>query len=775
MGINLQKTGKIISTFLLAIALFAYWLSLFVEIPGFSDVMAPVCAFLASVFLFRIAIIQQYSRWKWLLMGFSCFIYGLSDTLWVFWEQWFGQMPEDSPILAWGYVVPNILLLAVVWLEVKIRLKKWSLLMSVLNLSFIMIVLGAMIWMIIFNERFQNALALPVLDAILIGFLATAFMTLSLLLALYLYPRVTKTRPDWIVQFVAIALYAFGVLFYVYQLFEGEYTESFLTDGISQLSMAMMAFSTMFVRRVPSAETVEEVEGSLPVTSKRIWLLFAAPLVMVLLHGFFWTEFLSLSVVLFVYFLLHQYTETNIRRDILYQKEKDMNDKLEGLVQERTAELQRSNQQLITLIRQDTMTGLNNRHYFIERLDRTLQEKHELIAVFIIDLDRFKSINDAHGHHIGDEILTDIATRLTAWRRHNIVVARLGGDEFAVLYTGVNDYLLLEKMANELVDIFKQPIFVDSYLFHLSASIGIACYPQDAKDRESLLRYADMAMYHAKDNSQTHCMFYSAQLSEQMQRHHEVELLLKKVKYDEEFMLFFQPQFSAYDRKLVGMEALLRWKSPEKGMIAPIEFIPIAEETGLIVPIGEWVMHQAIMQVKEWNMRYKLDLRMGINISPKQLDSRTFMSLLHQYMTASAVKPWWIDIEITESTTIKSETRSEEILTALANLGVSISIDDFGTGYSSLNYIKRYDIDRLKIAKELVDNIENNRSDLQIVKAIIMMSQALGLVTIAEGVETEEQLAMLLDVGCMEIQGYLLGRPVPAFEFEKMYLQQTDL
>ncbi len=334
---------------------------------------------------------------------------------------------------------------------------------------------------------------------------------------------------------------------------------------------------------------------------------------------------------------------------------------------------------------------------------------------------------------------------------------------------------LLPAAFERLVDAFQEPLEVEPWQFLVSVSLGIARFPEDAKTRPELMTMAEMAMYHAKKQDAHRFSFYSNWFREGMRRRHEIEMALRRADFDQEFTLHYQPQFQSRKRTLVGMEALLRWQSPELGNVSPAEFIPVAEDTGLIIPIGQWVTRNALLQIADWNHRFMASLRMGINFSPRQFDVPGFIESLNDQMRRYEVHPSWVDVEITENTAMRTEVSTEEMLTALTGLGVSISIDDFGTGYSSLSYIKRFDIDCLKIAKPLIDNVALGEGDVQIIGAIVMMAKTMRLRTIAEGVEDEGQLAILQRLGCDEIQGYLLGKPVPADRFEMLWLRSADI
>ncbi|HPF88466.1 MAG TPA: bifunctional diguanylate cyclase/phosphodiesterase, partial [Candidatus Limiplasma sp.] len=376
-----------------------------------------------------------------------------------------------------------------------------------------------------------------------------------------------------------------------------------------------------------------------------------------------------------------------------------------------------------------------------------------------------------YGYSMGDKLLKWHARQVKAGFADNGVVARLGSDEFAYAIKGAYTDDDLFHIAQHVLDACQSPLYVDEYVLNITVSAGVSMFPQCASDAASLLKNADIAMHHAKsDPSDRHIARYM-DIDEAVKRKFLIAKHLKTARFDQELLLNFQPQFRIWDRVLIGMEALLRWSCPEIGDVAPSEFIPIAEEENMIIPIGNWVMNHAIQQIARWNTAYHTDLRMGINISPKQLDQAGTMEELRKSIAEYQAHPRWIDIEITENVALDNEDSAEKIKSHFQNKGISVSIDDFGTGYSSLGYLSILSFDRLKIAKPLIDKITFDESSRKIVMSIVLLAKSLGLMTISEGVETKEQFDLLRELGCDQIQGYYLGRPVPAAEFETTYLQ----
>lgn len=487
------------------------------------------------------------------------------------------------------------------------------------------------------------------------------------------------------------------------------------------------------------------------------------------LYSFFLAVFIVLS-----YWIMTSGIQINSYDKLLLKIEKENTVHLEDLVVERTKELEFAYQQQQKLLSLDSLSGLRNRRSLIKYLDNLLiSDTCSSIAVLYIDINRFKLINDAYGHEVGDGVLKAVGYRFANSYPEPLDAFHVSSDEFVVAVVDNNDKEYLSKLAGDLLDLINEPIHIAPYTFFLTASIGIALYPEDATDRDSLLKYADTAMYESKaTKKQNYFAFFDQNINKKFEKLRDLELMLQKSDYDREFVLYYQPQYCAETETLNGMEALIRWFHPEKGLISPVEFIPVAERSGMIIDIGLWVTRRAMSQIKEWNEKYGLDLRMGINLSTLQLESDDFIDRFKARLIRENISPEWIELEITESVAMDDSLSSINIFGRLADIGISVAIDDFGTGYSSLSYIKRYSIDRLKIAKELIDAIETDEISRTIVRAIIMMAEGMRLNTIAEGVEHRNQLELLKVMGCDDIQGYFFGKPVPPEEFEEMHIKK---
>jgi diguanylate cyclase (GGDEF)-like protein len=429
----------------------------------------------------------------------------------------------------------------------------------------------------------------------------------------------------------------------------------------------------------------------------------------------------------------------------------------------------------------DSLTGLPNRLSYKERLAYALEQASRnqmLVAAFFIDLDHFSRINDTLGHEVGDQLLRHVASRLRSCCREREdevgpafatlapEVARLGGDEFTVIMPGLHDPQDAAKLARRLISSFAHPVRVGTHEIFINASIGIAIYPFDGEDLDTLLMHADTAMYKAKEQGGNSYQTYSKSMTTTALQRLTLENDLRRALERSEFEVHYQPIVDAYTGTVVGAEALLRWRHPDLGLLLPSEFIPIAEENGLIVPMGEWILQAACSQNRAWQNAGFPRIRVGVNLSSRQL-KRRLTDTIARALQLSGLEPRYLSLELTESVLVNHHKEGTDALHALRAMGLHLAVDDFGTGYSSFSYLKHFPLDTLKIDRSFIREIAIHPDDAAITTAIIAMGHALGLRVIAEGVETEAHLTLLQNQGCDEVQGYLVGRPVPAERFEE--------
>jgi diguanylate cyclase (GGDEF)-like protein/PAS domain S-box-containing protein len=418
----------------------------------------------------------------------------------------------------------------------------------------------------------------------------------------------------------------------------------------------------------------------------------------------------------------------------------------------------------------DSLTRLPNRTLFYDRLSQALARERwhrRLLAVLFLDLDRFKIINDTLGHGVGDLLLKGVAERLTASVRDGDTVARYGGDEFTLILADVAHMEDVARVTQKILNALSKPFDLQGHELFVTASIGIALYPNDGDHPEALIKNADAAMYRAKEGGRNHYQLYSPALNAKASERLLLESHLRRALERQEFLLYYQPKVDLGSGAVVGMEALIRWKRPEQGMVSPAEFIPLAEETGLILPIGEWALRTAARQVKRWQEAGVPAVPVAVNLSPRQFQLN-LVEMISRVLSEVGLAPPYLGLEVTEGMMMKQAAAAANMLDRLHEIGIEIAIDDFGTGYSSLSYLKRFHVQSLKIDGSFIRDLSTHPDDAAIVAAIITMARSLKLTVVAEAVETEEQLSLLRSLQCDQMQGYLFSRPLPADETEKL-------
>jgi diguanylate cyclase (GGDEF)-like protein len=472
--------------------------------------------------------------------------------------------------------------------------------------------------------------------------------------------------------------------------------------------------------------------------------------------------------------------------DLIQEKER-----LAHEIHAANAELQRINldlervvqdkhQQLVRVAHYDALTGLPNRLLFGDRLQQAVARANRtelLVAVLFLDLDRFKNVNETLGHPAGDQLLQSVAERLAVCTRESDSIARLGGDEFALILADLADAQNAAHAAEKILAVLAPPFEVEGHEIFVSASIGISVYPADGVDTTVLVKNAETAMYHAKGQGKSNFQYYARQMNASALQRLTLENSLRRALEREEFQLRYQPQLELGGGKIIGVEALLRWNHPEQGLLSPERFISLLEETSLIIPVGEWVLHTAFLQNKTWHEAGLPAIRMAVNLSALQFRQADLVGAISQILQETGLDPasHELELELTESLIMNDVEETVVTLNKLHAMGIKISIDDFGTGYSSLSYLKRFPISSLKIDRTFVRDLSTNPDDAAIVGAIIALGHSLKLKVIAEGVETAKQLEFLRAMQCDEMQGFYFSRPVPAAEITEMLLQGSGL
>ncbi|WP_331308430.1 putative bifunctional diguanylate cyclase/phosphodiesterase [Methylobacterium oryzae] len=420
------------------------------------------------------------------------------------------------------------------------------------------------------------------------------------------------------------------------------------------------------------------------------------------------------------------------------------------------------------MARLDPLTGLPNRLLLRERLAEALERlarSGECCALLLIDLDRFKPVNDTLGHPIGDALLATVADRLRSTVRATDTVARIGGDEFVILQAGIRDAAGTQALARRVVDLIGRTYMVEGHLLTIGASVGVALAPEDGADADRLLKNADLALYRAKLDGRGTYRFFEPEMDARMQARRKLELDMRQALARREFQLHYQPQLQLASGTLIGCEALIRWRHPDRGLVSPLDFIPLAEEIGLIVPIGEWVVRQACRDAMTWPD----PMSVAVNVSPAQFKSDRLVETIISALAGSGLPARRLEVEITEGVLLQENDRTLQTLHRLRELGVRVSMDDFGTGYSSLSYLRSFPFDKIKIDRSFVKDLTSKPDGEAIIRAIAGLGKSLGMTTVAEGVETSEQMQRIRLEGCTDVQGYLISKPVPAEDLRQVF------
>ena len=696
---------------------------------------------------------------------------GIADIVWAIISA-SGGIPGDNAILCILYLLTNCFFaFSLVYFAVH-QFRKWDLVQFGLDI-FISAYLGIILLWILFAHK-----DIDVLRTIIASDITSIFSIITdiiigvTIMAWFLSIRGGKMPGFLNIFAVGLFLFAFADMLYYYVDFYEIYDSNGLIDILYILSFVIIAFGALW--KTYKNSSIVDLFVVTNIGNKGKWLcLLAAPLVMIVftVTGIIPIrldvgDFFAVGGPMLFYLAASKYVQISLEKEMLL---KQNNFILEQRVAEQVGEL-------TFLANQDTLTTLFNRRYLMICLNETIESarSNELIALLLVDIDRFKTINDTFGHDVGDKVLIDLSYRMIAWNNYGATIARLGGDEFAFMLTGKYSQKDVVEICTEIIDLCRKPFDIGSNELSVTMSVGVAYCFDNSCTGKSLLKHADIAMYRAKSQGYNKYQIYDAFMSRDFKKSVEIEVLLRQTDADKDFELFYQPQYALPGKELIGAEALLRWKNNEHGYIPPSDFIPVAEQIDYIHKIGKWVMQETVSQSITWNRMYNFPLRIGFNISPKQFNDESFTGFIKSIITDSGVNPAWIDAEITESIIMSEDDRAtlDNAFSAFHELGISVSIDDFGAGYSTLSYLNKYPFDRIKIDKSLVDSINSrNISGANIVRAAINMAHAAGIQTIAEGVETQEQLDILIELGCDQVQGYLLGRPVPADVFEQRFVK----
>ena len=740
------------------IALFlAYFLAVILKSDDWGNILSPVVTGIASYYVYQ-GYVRKNKQGILKIAGVFFFasvaVWAFCDLAWAFIAMILHSNPDEMVITTYGYSLTNLFF--VMWLIISgiQELKRWNMVQVLVDTLAIALNCLILIWVFFLNKDMQNIL---LLQSDLVSGLSVLLDFVILIWTFIWYFSIRKGKIPHYMLYAPVGAIVFAVmdLIYYYQYFYTKYDPNSLLDGGYVLGFALLGYSGYLKARtnIEHAPEFENRGGR-----NKGLLLIIAPLLLVILKGFQIDYLFMMVVTILLHYVFSNITQKNIFRDELLEKELQINAKLERKVAERTKELN-------DLLDQDVVTGLKSRRCFLRELRHIIDanENETHLILFYIDLNRYKMIKTMFGNFVGEQVLKEVGTSLTEYfQEKDALLASYGEDVYVIVLKGKYSYEEGEIIASGIIEECSRIYHVDGYDIRVTLNAGIAIYPTDASSKAELIRHADIAMSEARKTGFNKVQSFDEELEKTVSNKNKIELLLKRACFDEEFTLNYQPQVLIENGSMFGMEALLRWKTPDGRMISPGEFIPIAEETGYIIPIGYWVMQKALEQLHDWDEVCVNRSRMSINVSAKQLMERDFIRNLYEALLRNKIAPDRLEIEITESIQLEENQEVKEKLFKIHEMGVSIAIDDFGTGYSSLYYLKHLPIDRIKIAKPLIDKIETDIYDNTIVRTAITVAKTRNLRIIAEGVETKEQWEALKEIQCDEIQGFYFARPMPA-------------
>ena len=774
MPVTRVQAGFVKSAIPLSLPLLGYFIAVLAGSQLFGNLLSPAAAFVSAGILLLAYLKSDRGRdtgIMLLLLAAACLLWGAADVGWAA-ESFMGRDPATVPALNVMYTLTGFfILLALVLVFIWQPLGKWNRVQIIIDLATVAMLGGLSVWSVFLGKDMEIINGLLRDDFTSIFALACDFLIFTGVFLWFFSVRSGRLPVCFRLVTLGAAMYAFTDMLYYYLTFNRLYIPNTFIDFCYALSLFSMALGALWKMRSGATGLAASAATNVGYKGKWGYLVLFGLLAVLDTAGVLRARMDLLDIahcvlIVFVHFILTKYVQLSVENGRLLEASRISNDMLEQRVAEQI-------RQLRYLSNQDMLTSLKNRRYFMSYLEESIETilPPETLALLLLDLDRFKTINESLGHDVGDQVLIELAGRMAAWNTHGAVLARLGGDEFGVLFVGHLSQKDIDGYCRQILAVAGRPITVGGHTLDITLSIGVALLSSEACDAKTLMRQADIAMYQAKSQGYNRHQFFAPIISQGVMNSTRVEVLLRQADTGKDFELFYQPQFSLPDRKLTGAEALIRWNHPEHGYIPPSIFIPVAEEVELIGKIGRWAMAEAARQAADWARRYPEGIRIGVNISPRQLAEEDFIATLRSLFSGAGADPALLDAEITEGTMILQTDVAQAAFAALRELGVSISIDDFGTGYSALGLLNRFAFDRLKIDKSLIDNITAyNGSGVHIIKSIIGMARSIGIKTIAEGVEREEQLDVLAALGCDQVQGYLLGRPVPAAEFERMFM-----
>lgn len=755
--------------FLLIMFYLAYFVALIVQNNIIGDILSPMLTFLAFLPVFFGFYKQEKNKLlkaSGLFLALFIFTWFLADFMWGFSAMVLHIDPENSQLINYGYSLANVFLVVSLIVSGYFQIKSWSRMQILLDTMMVAISTTVLVWVFVFEQKLERA-AILLTDPVSMFSLVTDIIIYTWVTIWFFSARNRRTSLS--VKFSATGCTTFVVtdILYYYIYFYQSYKPNSLLDGGYIIAFFFIGVGGWIKYKEYDVKREPKGEQQMGLIRFRKEILFlTVPLLLLIFKGTQAPSLLFLVTSIMFYFIFTNYTQNSINRDELLKKEKEHVIELEQRVEERTAEI-------VRIMNTDIVTGLKNRRYLEEYLEREIQaiESNEKIYLLYIDQNKYKSMKSIYGRYVVEKSLVEVGRRIEQIINDKSgLVTSYGEDIFVAVFTSKGPYEEAINQAEKIVNFCSDHYLIEDNVMGITVNIGISCYPFDSKNIEELIRNADTAMMQARKTGFNVIQKYDHQIGTYINRRDRIELKLKKVLYDESFSLQYQPQVVCADGSIYGVEALLRWYTKSGNVIPPLDFIPIAEENGMIIPLGYWIIEQAAKQLSKWRSELKTEIKMAVNVSSKQLLEVGFADRVKKILECYQIPHEYFEIEITENIQLENNKRIQETLNQISKMNISIAIDDFGTGYSSLHYLKQLPINRIKIAKELVDHIESDIYSKSIVQMVISVAKVNQIKVIAEGVETKEQWDYLKKVECDEIQGYLFSKPLTSLALEEKWM-----
>ena len=762
----------------IAILFVVYFIAIVEQNNIVGDLLSPILTFLAFAPVFYAFFWKEQHKLlkiSGLFYALAIFARFLCDFSWGFSTLILNVNPENNLLITYGYSLTNLFLLLSLILSGCFQVRNWNKMQVFLDTAMVAVSIMVIVWVFVFEQNTAKAEVL-LSDPVSMISLIMDFMIYAWTNIWFFSTR--KQKEPLFIKFSAAGGVVFVVIdiIYYYEYFYRSYEPNSLLDGGYVIAFALMGISGLMKIKLINQEDKNQTGAQIDKEQfsfkhiKKELLFLIVPILLFVFRGIEAPSLLFLITAIMFYFIFTNFTQNSIFRDKILEREKEYISELENRVEERT-------QEITKVMNTDVITGLKNRRYLEEYLEKEIRtiDRDEKIYLLYIDQNKYKSVKSIYGKYMAERVLEEVGKRIEKIvEEKNGLATSYGEDIFVATFKSTEDYEEALRIAEKVINFCSDNYLVENHIISVTLNIGVACYPCDSKNMEELIRNADTAMMQARKTGFNVIQKYDKQIGIYINKRDRIELKLKKVIYDEEFSLQFQPQVNCNDGSIYGVEALIRWFTKKGDYIPPMDFIPITEENGMIISLGYWIMEQAASQLANWKKMYESKIKMAINVSSKQLMEENFTDKLIQILENYQIPKQDFEIEITESIQLETNSMIHETLAKLSSYGISIAIDDFGTGYSSLYYIRELPVNRIKIAKELIDNIDHDIYAKSIVQMVISVAKVNNIKVIAEGVETKEQWECLKEMECDEIQGYLFSKPLVPNELEKNWFRNNE-